>query len=46
MQYDQGNEIPVLAGYDEFTSSFLSLRVDKKEYHLSDNIGIIIGGRE
>lgn len=43
---NQGNEIPVLAGYDEFTSSFLSLRVDKKEYHLSDKIGIIIGARE
>lgn len=43
---EQGNEIPVLAGYDEFTSSFLSLRVDKKEYRLSDKIGIVIGARE
>lgn len=41
-----GAEVPLLAGYDEFTSSFVSLLVDKKEYRLSDKIGIIIGARE
>lgn len=37
---------PLLAGYDEFTSSFFSLRVGKKEYKLSNNIGIVIGARK
>lgn len=37
---------PLLAGYDEFTSSFFSLRAGKKEYRLSDNIGIVIGTRQ
>lgn len=37
---------PLLAGYDEFTSSFFSLRAGKKEYKLSNNIGIVIGTRK
>lgn len=41
-----GTAFPVLAGHDEFTSSFFSLRVGKKEYRLTDNIGIVIGARK
>lgn len=41
-----GVAFPVLAGHDEFTSSFFSLRVGKKEYRLTDNIGIVIGARK
>ena len=41
-----GAAFPVLAGHDEFTSSFFSLRVGKKEYRLTDNIGIVIGARK
>lgn len=41
-----GASQPLLAGYDEFTSSFFSLRAGKKEYRLSDNIGIVIGTRQ
>lgn len=40
-----GSQTPILAGYDEFTSSFLSLLAGKKEYKLTDNTGIAIGAR-
>ncbi|MGP1458760.1 MAG: hypothetical protein ACTTKL_05565 [Treponema sp.] len=43
---DDGSVLPVLAGYDEFTSSFFSLLAGKKEYRLTDNIGISIGARK
>lgn len=43
---ENGSQTPLLAGYDEFTSSFMSLRVGKKEYKLTDNIGIVIGARQ
>lgn len=41
-----GSQTPLLAGYDEFTSSFMSLLVGKKEYKLTNNIGIVIGARK
>ncbi len=43
---ENGSQIPLLAGYDEFTSSFISLLVGKKEYKLTNNIGIVIGARK
>lgn len=43
---DNGAQIPLLAGYDEFTSSFISLLAGKKEYKLTNNIGIVIGARK
>ena len=43
---DNGSQIPLFAGYDEFTSSFTSLLAGKKEYRLTDNIGIVIGARK
>lgn len=43
---ENGFQIPLLAGYDEFTSSFISLLVGKKEYKLTNNIGIVIGARK
>lgn len=43
---ENGSQIPLFAGYDEFTSSFMSLLVGKKEYRLTDNIGIVIGARK
>lgn len=43
---DNDSQIPLLAGYDEFTSSFLSILVGKKEYKLTNNIGIVIGARK
>lgn len=41
-----GSQIPLLAGYDEFTSSFVSLKVGNREYRLTNNIGIIIGTKK
>ncbi len=41
----KGIPLPALAGYDEFTSSFFSLKMKKKEYRLTDNIKITIGAR-
>ena len=43
---ENGSQIPLLAGYDEFTSSFISLLAGKKEYKLTNNIGIVIGARK
>lgn len=43
---ESGAQIPLLAGYDEFTSSFISLLAGKKEYKLTNNIGIVIGARK
>lgn len=43
---ENGSQIPLLAGYDEFTSSFVSLLAGKKEYKLTNNIGIVIGARK
>lgn len=43
---ENGAQIPLLAGYDEFTSSFVSLLAGKKEYKLTNNIGIVIGARK
>ena len=42
----KGTPVPVLAGCDEFTSSFFSLRVNNKEYRLTDKIGITVGARK
>lgn len=39
-------EIPLLVGYDESTSSFFSLKVGKRVFKLNDNTGIIIGSRK
>lgn len=41
----KGIPLPTLAGYDEFTSSFFSLKMKKKEYRLTNNIKITIGAR-
>lgn len=41
-----GSQTALLASYDEFTSSFLSLLTGKKEYKLTDNTGISIGARQ
>lgn len=38
--------VPVLAGYDDFTSSFFSVLAGKKEYRLTDNGGVIVGTRK
>lgn len=40
-----GSQVPLFAGYDEFTSSFISVLAGKKEYKLTNNIGIVIGAR-
>ncbi len=39
-------EIPLLVGYDESTSSFFSLKVNNRIFKLNDNTGIIIGSRK
>lgn len=43
---DNEKSIPLLSGNDEFTSSFYALRVGKKDFKLTNNIGVIIGARK
>ncbi len=42
----EGLSVPVLANYDDCTSSFFSVLAGKKEYRLTDNAGVIIGTRK
>lgn len=42
----KGNQIPVLAGYEEFTTSFMSLLIGEREYRLNNKVGVITGTRE
>lgn len=41
-----GNAVPVLAGYDEFTSTFFSVMVGQRQYRLTDQAGVTSGARK
>ncbi|MDE6244126.1 MAG: hypothetical protein K2M50_00540 [Treponemataceae bacterium] len=43
---DNEKSIPLLSGNDEFTSSFYALRVGKKDFKLTNNIGVLVGARK
>ena len=42
---ESGLQTPLFASYDEFTSSFYDLKIGKRIYRLTDNVGTIIGVR-